>query len=469
VLGTTDELDDPIRVLYVNSDPAFAELVQTKLQQTSTEIDCIHADGIDEALHNLAADRIDCVVTAYSLDDSDGIGLTESIRQRTDDIPIILFTGQGSEEIASEATRADVSDYIPVRSERDNFTLLAARIRTLTRAARKRTEAEQTKRRVRRTLERATDAIYAVDSDWRIEYMNEKMADRVDRESDAVVGETIWEEFPSIVGTELEDKYRTAMETGEPVSFEQHLEEPFDYWVEVRAFPDDDGLTVFSREITAERERELKLERSDAILENIHDVVFVLDEQGDIEFANTAAKRLLAGDQLAQLTGQQLETVVGDRVSDSDITRFSQAVESTLDEIESDGGSTGLYDADLQLDVVVGTSERTFDVRVTPFQSRKSKQVLVVARDVTEQSEVKRQLERERDALQDLQAVMAESDVSAESRLQNLLEVGCQTLGLEIGIVSRIQDSDYTIEAISRVRRRESRRSEHSNGRSSSW
>ncbi|WP_079978650.1 PAS domain-containing protein [Halolamina sediminis] len=448
MLGTTDELDDPIRVLYVNSDPAFAELVQTKLQQTSTEIDCIPADSTDEALQYLAADRIDCIVTAYSIEGSDGIELTESVRQQNDDVPILLFTGQGSEEIASEATRAGVSDYIPVRSERDNFTLLAARIRTLTKAARKRTEAEQTKRRFRRTLERATDAIYAVDTEWRIEYMNDKMAERVDRDPSAVVGETIWEEFPSIVGTELEDKYRTAMETGEPVSFEQRLEEPFDYWVEVRAFPDDDGLSVFSRDITTERERELELERSDAILENIHDVVFVLDETGNVEFANTAAKRLLAGDQSAQLTGQQLETVVGDRVSDPDVTRFSQAVESTLDEIESDGGPPGLYDADLQLDVVAGTGERTFDVRVTPFQSKQSKQVLVVARDVTEESEVKRQLERERDALEDLQAVMAESDVSAESRLQKLLEVGCQTLGLEIGIVSRIQDSDYTVEAV---------------------
>jgi len=448
VLGNTDELDDPICVLYVNSDPAFAELVQTKLQQTSTEIDCIHAVGIDEALHNLASDRIDCIVTAYSLDDSDGIGLTESIRQQNDDIPIILFTGQGSEEIASEATRAGVSDYIPVRSERDNFKLLAARIRTLASAARKQQEAEQTERRFRRTLERATDAIYSVDSDWRIEYMNEKMAERISRDPDAITGATIWEEFPSIVGTELEEKYRTAMETGESVSFEQYLPEPFDYWVEVRAFPDDDGMSVFSREITTEREREFELERSAAILENVHDIVFVLNQAGDIEFANTAAKRVLTGDQSAQITGQQLETVVDDRISESDATRFSQTVESTLDGIEGDGGLTGLYDADLQLDLMVGDSTRTLDVRVTPFQNQKNKQVLVVARDVTEQSEVKRQLERERDALRDLQSVMAESDVSAVSRLQNLLEVGCDTLGLEIGIVSRIQDSNYTVEAV---------------------
>ena len=446
--GLPDEVDDTIQVLYVNSDSAFAELVQTKLQQTSFDIDCISAKGTDEVLQTLATERVDCIVTAYSLEDSDGIGLTKSIRQQNEDIPILLFTGQGNEEIASEATRVGVSDYIPVRAERDNFTLLANRLQTLSRAARERQAAEQTERRFRRTLERATDAIYAVDGDWRIEYMNEKMAERADRDPDTVVGETIWEEFPSIVGTTLEEKYRTAMETGEPVSFEQHVGDPFDYWVEVRVFPDDDGLTVFSREITDEREQELELERSDTILENIHDTVFVLDETGHIEFANMAAKRLLTGNQSAQLTGQRLETVIGDRISESDGSRLSQVVKSTLDEIEGGGGFTRLYDADLQLDIREGTSERTFDVRVTPFQSRKSKQALVVARDVTEQSEVKRQLERERDALRDLQAVVAESDVSTESRLQNLLEVGCQTLGLEIGIVSRIQENDYTVEAV---------------------
>ena len=395
MLGLTDELDDPICVLYVDSDPAFAELVQTKLQQTSTEIDCIPADGLDEALHSLATERIDCIVTAYSLDDSDGIGLTESIRQQNDDIPIILFTGQGSEEIASEATRAGVSDYIPVRSERDNFTLLAARIRTLASAARKQQEAEQTERRFRRTLERATDAIYAVDSDWRIEYMNKKMAERVERDPDAVVGETIWEEFPSIVGTELEDEYRTAMETGEAVSFEQRLGEPFDYWAEVRAFPDEDGLTIFSQDITDERERQRELERNEAICQNIQDVVFVLDEDGTVRFANPAAARVLGDTGSNALNGTQLRTLVGDRVPESDAEAFIRAVDETLREIRADGGIAVSSDSDLRIDVATPTGQRTFNVRLTPFQASERPQVVVVARDITSQHEIRQELERQ--------------------------------------------------------------------------
>jgi len=436
-----------MHVLYVNDDADFAELARTKLLNSAFDFEVTTVATAEAALERLETGAIDCVVTSYSLPDRTGIELLEQLRSVRAELPTILFTGRGSERIASEATQAGVSDYIPIRSDQNNFELLAHRIQTLVAAARKQVIAERMSDRFQRTLERATDAIYAVDDEWRIEYVNEKMAERVDRDPEAIIGATLWEEFPSVVGTELEDKYRTAMETGDPVSFEQRLGEPFDYWVEVRVFPDADGLTVFSRETTVERERELELNRSEAILENIHDVVFVLDEEGRIEFANAASERLLSGEGVTQITGQRLETVIGDRITDADTGRFTEAVESTLTELEGDGGVTGLYDADLQIDIATGGETRTFDIRVTPLGSQKRSQVLVVGRDITEQHEAKRQLEREVDALRELQTVMAESEVSAGTRLQELLALGCQTLGLEIGIVSHVQGDDYTVTA----------------------
>ncbi|MDQ2056346.1 PAS domain S-box protein [Halobellus sp. H-GB7] len=439
---------ESIHVLYVNDDTDFAELVQTKLLNISSDFEVTTVATAEAALDQQYPSTIDCVVTSYSLPDGTGTDLLARLQSEHDDLPTILFTGRGSEQIASEATRVDVSDYIPIRPGQNNFELLARRIRTLVEAARTEAMAERMSDRFQRTLERATDAIYAVDSEWRIEYMNEKMAKRVDRDPDTIVGATLWDEFPAIVGTELEDRYRTAMETGEPASFEQHLGDPFDYWVEVRVFPDDDGLTVFSREITAERERELELERSETILQNIHDTVIVLDDAGTIEFANVAAERLFDGMRRGQAEGRRLETVISDRVSESDTKQLSEVVESTLDDIESDGGTLGLYDADLRLDVAAGSDQRTLDVRVTPFRSGTEPRVLIVARDITKQGEAKRQLERERDALKELQTVMAKSEVPVEARLEELLEVGCRTLGLEVGIVSHIRGSDYTVEAV---------------------
>jgi len=436
-----------VHVLYVNDDADFAELTRTKLLHADPTFDVTTAATADAALDCLDESTVDCVVTSYSLPDGTGIDLLERIGATDRDLPTILFTGRGSEQIASEATRAGVSDYLPIHADHDSFELLAGRIQTLVGAARKTAAADRLSDRFRRTLERTSDAVYAVDDQWRIEYMNETMAARIDRDRDTVVGTTLWEQFPSIVGTQLEDRYRTAMETGEPVSFEQHVDDPFDYWVEVRAFPDDDGLTVFSKEVTEERERELDLERSETILQHIHDAVFVVDEDGALEFANAAAKRLTGIGQSTELAGQRLTDVVDGQVGASAAAELSGAVESALSDLESDGGSTGLYDAELALDFETGDGRRTFDIRFTPFRSEAHPQVLVVGRDVTEQSDAKRQLERERDVLRDIQRIVAKNAIPAADRLEELLAVGCDALGLEIGIVSRIRGDDYTVEA----------------------
>ncbi|MFC7771976.1 MULTISPECIES: PAS domain-containing protein [Salinirubellus] len=387
--------DDSLRVLYVNSDPDFTELVRTKLKRTEFDIHCASARNLDAALDVLSSERIDCVVTAYSLLEETGIALSRSIRQQDDELPIILFTGKGDEEVASEATRAGVSDYIPIRADRNNFELLAGRIRTLSHAARERRAAERASTQLHRTLERTTDAVYAVDTEWRIEYMNETMAERVDRNPDTIVGEMLWEEFPSIVGTELEERYRTAMETGEPVSFEQRLGDPFDYWIEVRAFPDEDGLTIFSQDITNERERQLELERNEAICQTIQDIVFVLDEDETVRFANPAAARVLGDTESNALEGTQLSTLVGDRVPESDAEAFIRAVDETLRERRADGGIAASPDSDLRIDVATPTGQRTFNVRLTPFQASERPQVVVLARDITSQHEIRQELERQ--------------------------------------------------------------------------
>ncbi|ELY86347.1 PAS domain S-box protein [Natrinema altunense] len=445
-LGTPS--DDPIRVLYVNSDPDFTELVRTKLHRTGFEIDYLSASSIAAALTKLSAERIDCVVTAYSLAEANGIDLTRAIRQRDTDIPIILFTGQGTETIASDSTRAGVTDYIPIRADRNDFEVLAGRIKTLAEAARERHAAERATEQLQRTLERTTDAVYAVDDEWRIEYMNDTMADRIDRDPDDVVGGVLWDEFPSITGTDLEEAYRTAMETGRTRSFEHHVGEPFDYWVEIRAFPDEDGLTVFSREITDEHERRLALERYETIVEHSHDAVFVVNEDGAVRYANSAAARVVGESRPTRLEGAQLESLFGARLSEADAERLSNAVERTIRDVSDDSDGTALSNTQRQIDIRTTTGTRTLDVRVTPVRNSGSREVAIVTWECTDQSEVHRQLQRERDALRELRTVVEADTASVDERLQALVEVGCRVLGLEIGIVSRIEGSDYRVRAV---------------------
>ncbi|MFB6150449.1 MAG: PAS domain-containing protein [Haloarculaceae archaeon] len=446
-MAHSDGSGESLRVVYVNDDRAFTDLVEAKLGRRAPEFDVETVADADAAVDRVAETAVDCLVTAYSLPDGTGIDLVERVQDRNEDLPTVLFTASGSEQIASRATRADVSDYVPVRAQQANFELLASRVRTLVDAARERERARRATDRFRRTLERTTDAVYAVDREWQIEYMNETMADRVDRDPDDVVGATLWDEFPEITGTELEDRYRTAMETGDPVSFEQHFEEPSDYWAEIRAFPDEDGITVFSREVTEERERALHLDRDETILQNVHDVVLVVDESGTVRFANSAAARVFGEPRADRLVGSRLAALVGGPLSESDADRLVRAVDETLEGAEADGGVTGLYDSDLRLGLDPGSGKRTFDVRLTPFRSADSRQVLLVGRDVTEQSEAQQQLERERDALRELQGVIADSGLSTDERLSELLAVGCRTLGLDAGLISRVEGDECVVRA----------------------
>ncbi|WP_257299659.1 PAS domain-containing protein [Haloarchaeobius sp. FL176] len=438
--------EEGIRVLYASADDGFRGLVETKLLRADPEIDCLTESSIEATMERLRTDDVDCVVTAYTLDDGDGIELTRAIRETGDDCPVVLFTGSGDETLASESTRAGVSDYIPLRPDRDDFDLLASRVRTLVEATRERAAAERVRNRFQRALERTTDAVYAVDSDWRIEYLNERMADRVDRDPQAVVGADIWTEFPTIAGTEMEERYRTAMETGEPTSFEEYVPEPYDYWVEARVFPDEDGLTVFSRDVTEERERELERERNATVLDTIHDVVLVVEPDGVVQFANAPARRLTNVPDGETLEGHRLSDVASGQVHDDD--QFSEAVARTLDDGGSDRRESDPYEADITVDLEVGTGTRTFDVRLTPFERTEPAQVLVVARDVTDSSQARRELERERDALQEIERVMASSTGDVDEQLEALLDVGRRTLGLDIGIVSRIEEDSYTVRAV---------------------
>ncbi|ELZ81703.1 light and oxygen sensing histidine kinase [Haloferax larsenii JCM 13917] len=445
--GLEDRREQPICVLYVDDDAEFANLVETELPRIDSRFDITLAGTVDEAFETLAAQSVDCVVTAYSLGEQTGTDLVDSVQESDENLPTILCTDGQNEQLPPSKYGVGVSDHVAIHVGQDTLGLLASAIETLVDASRAAKRADETSDRFRRTLERATDAVYAVDTEWRIDYMNQKMAERVGCDPDAIMGTTLWEEFPSIVGTELERKYRTAMETGEPVSFEQYLEPPFDYWVEIRAFPDDDGLTVFSREITEEREQTHELERSKAILEQVHDVVFVLDSSFDIKYANPSAARARGGPD--EMRGTNILDIVDDRVPDEDITRFREAVSETISRthVRGDGAQTGLYDADLQVTFDAADGPRTFDVRLTPLTESDEDRVLVVGRDVTDHQEIKQQLERERDALQAVQRVMGDADLSTDERLTKLLDVGRRTLDLDIGIVSDIDGSDYVVRA----------------------
>ena len=116
-------------------------------------------------------------------------------------------------------------------------------------------------------LESITDAFVTVDHDWRYTYINDRALRRMQHRKgeelapEAFLGQNMWEMFPEAVGTTIYEKYHKAMREHETVEYETYSTVT-DRWIEVRAFPSEEGLSFYSRDITERKRAEEQVEES---------------------------------------------------------------------------------------------------------------------------------------------------------------------------------------------------------------
>lgn len=107
-------------------------------------------------------------------------------------------------------------------------------------------------------LESIRDAFFALDTEWRFTYVNERAETLLQQSAEALVGKNVWEMFPDAEGSRFEYEYRRAVEQNTPVEFTEYYP-PLDFWVAVKAFPYDDGLSVYFSDVTRHKETEAAL------------------------------------------------------------------------------------------------------------------------------------------------------------------------------------------------------------------
>lgn len=173
---------------------------------------------------------------------------------------------------------ADLSTSL-VREDDGTPSYFISQIQDIT--ARKEAEAERTAthQRTRQVLERISDGFYALDRDWCFTYVNEAAGRMLDRVPEELVGKNVWQEFAPAVQTELYATYHRAMQDGMTATTEFYYP-PLDAWFDVRAYPSRDGLSVFFRDVTANKLMERELRESEAkfrrLVEQLPAVVYVL-------------------------------------------------------------------------------------------------------------------------------------------------------------------------------------------------
>jgi adenylate cyclase len=117
-------------------------------------------------------------------------------------------------------------------------------------------------------LEGMSDAFFALDTQWRVTYVNYKAAHFLQRSPEELFGKIFWEEFPDLVNSVFYEQYHEAVAKQVGVSFEKYYP-PLKVWWEVRAFPSRDGLSVFFHDITKRKKMESALRKEQNKTENL--------------------------------------------------------------------------------------------------------------------------------------------------------------------------------------------------------
>ncbi|MFC7228538.1 response regulator [Salinirubellus salinus] len=287
-----------IHLLHVDDEPGFAETARAFLEREDERLTVETARSAAAGLERLAERPFDCVVSDYEMPGRDGIEFLAAVREASPDLPFVLFTGKGSEEIASEAISAGVTDYLQKGGGTEQYALLANRVVNAVEAYRSRQGSERRKRRLETLISNLPGFVYRCrnEPDWPMELVEGECEELTGypaaalESGDVVWGddllhpddvEPMWETVQSALeaGGSFEVTYRIVTREGETRWM----------WERGRAVTAGDGeptrLEGFVTDVTEAKGRETELERANALRKTLFDAlpVGVLAEDADRE------------------------------------------------------------------------------------------------------------------------------------------------------------------------------------------
>ncbi|HEY7404569.1 MAG TPA: ATP-binding protein [Candidatus Angelobacter sp.] len=262
-------------VLLVDDNRDMLEYVERLL---SSRFRVITAENGRRAFEKARAGKPDLVLSDVMMPEMDGYQLLAALRQdpATSSVPVILLSARAGEDSRIEGMRSGADDYLvkPFTARellaRVDAHINIARFRrqALEREAQLEHELQDAQRRAAEALDHISDFFITVDSEWKCTYLNEAAQKVLGVSADELLGQSVWDRFPALHGTELETQYRRSMELRVPVEFE-HISPTTHRFFRIRLFPaPDDGMVISATEITERRrtEQQLRLKQEHLLL-----------------------------------------------------------------------------------------------------------------------------------------------------------------------------------------------------------
>jgi PAS domain S-box-containing protein len=188
------------RILHVDDDPCILEISKSILElEGNFEVDT--SLSVAEAFEKMQENSYDAIISDYELPQKDGLQFLTQLREQKNEIPFVLFTGKGREEIVVKALNLGADNYINKNcsSEIAYCELADAINKSVERKKSKRLlliELEEEKTRsdeTRKILDGIGDLLFVMDKNRVIIKVNKSACDTFKKKPEELIGKHCFE------------------------------------------------------------------------------------------------------------------------------------------------------------------------------------------------------------------------------------------------------------------------------------
>ncbi len=162
--------------------------------------------------------------------------------------------------------------------------------------------------RLSNTLESMSDAVLTIDRNWVATFMNGQAERLLQTSRDKVVGRNIWDMFPDARGSRFQKEYEAVLETQTPTRFTEYFP-PLDGWFDVHAYPTQDGIALYFRDVTEARASEQQLKLLEIAVNHQADLLFITEAHPVAP--GMGRKIVYVNDALMRLFGYSADEAIG--------------------------------------------------------------------------------------------------------------------------------------------------------------
>jgi len=295
-------------LLYVDDEPDLLDLCKLFLER-EREFSVLTVTSAREALEILEEGAVDAIISDYQMPVMDGIEFLKEVRTKFKDIPFILFTGKGREEVAIEAFDNGADFYIQKGGHpRAQFGELSHKIRQAIR----RKKAEEELHMMHSTVSNAPEGILWINENGGITFFNDTICAMLGYTREEFTGLTVRDISPKFIERHFDPNwFQTKQRKILTVQDINRKKDGSDIPVEISLNYSEFGprayVFAFVRDITdrkkAEDELKSAYEKNQGLMDYANDAIFIADAETGILIDANKKTQELTGRTLSEIQG----------------------------------------------------------------------------------------------------------------------------------------------------------------------